>query len=306
MVEMVYGERPAGKGGFGGGGGGGFGGPGGGTSTRPNAANYGGQAANIQDQQGAEQPRVRRRLQVDRRRRNLDAHQQRQPAADVLQPDPRRSDRRQAISTCWASRSPSHATAARRSSSRQRGIHADQHALWIDPKDGRHMIIGTDGGFYVTYDRGQNWDHLNHMALGQFYHVAVCNKKPYWVYGGLQDNGSWGGPSMGLRGPGRSTRTGSRSTAATASSAASIPTIRIRSIREPGRRHGPLQPADRRTRVDQARSAWRSRRAVGGGAAAARSSGGRTLPLQLEHAVHPVEPQLAHLLLRRQLRLQVA
>ena len=38
------------------------------------------------------------------------------------------------------------------------------------------------------------------MALGQFYHVAVCNKKPYWVYGGLQDNGCWGGPSMGLRG----------------------------------------------------------------------------------------------------------
>ena len=42
------------------------------------------------------------------------------------------------------------------------------------------MIVGSDGGFYVTYDRGRNWDHHNHMALGQFYHVAVDSKKPYW------------------------------------------------------------------------------------------------------------------------------
>ena len=63
---------------------------------------------------------------------------------------------------------------------------------------------GTDGGFYVTYDRGANWDHMNQLALGQFYHVAVCNKKPYWIYGGLQDNGSWGIPSMTLRGAGPS------------------------------------------------------------------------------------------------------
>ena len=52
----------------------------------------------------------------------------------------------------------------------------------------------------ITYSA--NWDHLNHMAMGQFYHVAVCSKKPYWVYGGLQDNGCWGGPSVGLRGIG--------------------------------------------------------------------------------------------------------
>jgi photosystem II stability/assembly factor-like uncharacterized protein len=75
------------------------------------------------------------------------------------------------------------------------GLHPDIHALWINPKDGRHMVIGCDGGFYSTYDRMNHWDHLNHYAIGQFYHVAVCNKRPYWVYGGLQDNGSWGGPS---------------------------------------------------------------------------------------------------------------
>jgi len=83
-----------------------------------------------------------------------------------------------------------------------RGIHADQHTLWINPRDGRHMIVGTDGGFYATYDRAANWDHLNHMALGQFYHVAICPKQPYHLAGGLQDNGSWCGPSAGLDGAG--------------------------------------------------------------------------------------------------------
>jgi hypothetical protein len=78
-----------------------------------------------------------------------------------------------------------------------RGVHADQHALWIDPHDGRHMILGCDGGFYATYDRMTNWDHLNYEAIGQFYHVALDTRPHrYYVYGGLQDNGSWGGPSQ--------------------------------------------------------------------------------------------------------------
>src|SRR5439155_22119280 len=80
-----------------------------------------------------------------------------------------------------------------------RGVHSDQHALWIDPKDGRHMLIGTDGGFYVTFDRMKAWEHLTLADLGQFYHVCVDSRKPYRVYGGLQDNGSWGGPSRTLR-----------------------------------------------------------------------------------------------------------
>jgi photosystem II stability/assembly factor-like uncharacterized protein len=81
-------------------------------------------------------------------------------------------------------------------------VHPDHHAMWINPKDGRHIILGNDGGFYITYDRGANWDHLNTLALAQFYHVAVDTRKPYRVYGGLQDNGSWGGPSRTLRGTG--------------------------------------------------------------------------------------------------------
>lgn len=76
-----------------------------------------------------------------------------------------------------------------------RGVHADHHALWIDPRDSRHMLLGCDGGVYATYDRMQTWDHLNHTAIGQFYDVALDTRRVYMVYGGLQDNGTWGGPS---------------------------------------------------------------------------------------------------------------
>jgi photosystem II stability/assembly factor-like uncharacterized protein len=83
-----------------------------------------------------------------------------------------------------------------------RGVHPDHHALWIDPRDPRHMILGNDGGIYVTYDQMENWDHLNHVAIGQFYHVAVDPRRDYRAYGGLQDNGSWGGPTRVAHGPG--------------------------------------------------------------------------------------------------------
>ncbi len=76
-----------------------------------------------------------------------------------------------------------------------KGAHADHHALWIDPRDGRHMILGNDGGIYASYDRTNHWDHLNTMAIGQFYHVAVDSRPLYHAYGGLQDNGTWGGPA---------------------------------------------------------------------------------------------------------------
>ena len=83
-----------------------------------------------------------------------------------------------------------------------RNVHADHHALWIDPRDGRHMVLGTDGGFYATWDRMTHWEHLNNLAIAQFYHVALDNRQPYRAYGGLQDNGSWGGPSRTLNSTG--------------------------------------------------------------------------------------------------------
>jgi photosystem II stability/assembly factor-like uncharacterized protein len=82
------------------------------------------------------------------------------------------------------------------------GVHVDHHAMWIDPRDGRHVLLGNDGGLYVTHDQGGNWDHHNHVAIGQFYHVAVSPRRNYSVYGGLQDNGSWGGPSRSATGEG--------------------------------------------------------------------------------------------------------
>ncbi|MCH2101413.1 MAG: PDZ domain-containing protein [Planctomycetes bacterium] len=76
-----------------------------------------------------------------------------------------------------------------------REVHVDHHAMWINPADGRNMILGNDGGIYVTFDRMSEWDHHNYMALGQFYQVEADATRDYKVYGGLQDNGSWGGPN---------------------------------------------------------------------------------------------------------------
>jgi photosystem II stability/assembly factor-like uncharacterized protein len=75
------------------------------------------------------------------------------------------------------------------------GVHPDHHALWIDPRDGDHLVLGGDGGLYFSYDRGRNWEHLKNLPVAQFYAVAVDMRRPFRVYGGLQDNGSWGGPS---------------------------------------------------------------------------------------------------------------
>jgi len=78
-------------------------------------------------------------------------------------------------------------------------VHADLHDMWIDPNDSNHLIVGCDGGVYVSRDKGQKWVHLNNMPIGQFYAVAFDYRKPYWVYGGLQDNGSWGQPTQTTR-----------------------------------------------------------------------------------------------------------
>ncbi len=78
---------------------------------------------------------------------------------------------------------------------RERRVHSDQHALWINPMNSNHMILGNDGGVYISYDSGKSWDFLNVMPLGQFYEIGFDMRKPYYIYGGLQDNGCWGGPS---------------------------------------------------------------------------------------------------------------
>ncbi|TAL40264.1 MAG: glycosyl hydrolase [Chitinophagaceae bacterium] len=75
-------------------------------------------------------------------------------------------------------------------------VHADHHALWVNPKKDSHLINGNDGGCYITYDDGEVWFKANTPAVGQFYAITTDNAKPYNVYGGLQDNGVWSVPSQ--------------------------------------------------------------------------------------------------------------
>jgi photosystem II stability/assembly factor-like uncharacterized protein len=77
----------------------------------------------------------------------------------------------------------------------QGGYHSDIHALWIHPERTNEVWMGTDGGVYVSKNRGGDWVFLRNLPLGQFYKVAVDDQDPYRVYGGLQDNSSWVGPS---------------------------------------------------------------------------------------------------------------
>lgn len=76
--------------------------------------------------------------------------------------------------------------------------HVDDHALWINPKNTDHLLIGGDGGIYESFDAGQHWLFKPNLPVTQFYRVNVDNSEPfYWVYGGTQDNNSMGGPSAG-------------------------------------------------------------------------------------------------------------
>jgi photosystem II stability/assembly factor-like uncharacterized protein len=74
-------------------------------------------------------------------------------------------------------------------------VHSDHHALWINPANPHQLFLGTDGGAYISEDRAKSWRHVRSLPVSQFYHVSHDLEWPYNVYGGLQDNGSWKGPS---------------------------------------------------------------------------------------------------------------
>ncbi|HEY7111579.1 MAG TPA: sialidase [Thermoanaerobaculia bacterium] len=75
------------------------------------------------------------------------------------------------------------------------GGHGDWHDVWIDPDDTKHVVAGDDGGLWISYDGGSRWWKSNNLPVSQFYHVAVNDRDPYEVFGGLQDNSSWVGVS---------------------------------------------------------------------------------------------------------------
>ncbi|MGQ0812966.1 MAG: WD40/YVTN/BNR-like repeat-containing protein, partial [Gemmatimonadota bacterium] len=74
-------------------------------------------------------------------------------------------------------------------------LHVDHHAMWLDPADEDHFIVGNDGGVGQTWDKGGSYEFINTFPLGQFYNISHDMRIPYRVCGGLQDNGSWCGPS---------------------------------------------------------------------------------------------------------------
>jgi photosystem II stability/assembly factor-like uncharacterized protein len=175
---------------------------GGGTSKRPYSYMYSGQRENAQDQQGPNSFQyggVYKSTDGGESWTRVNSLNPRPMYFSQIRVDPTDSNYVYVLGVTLYRSSDGGKTF---NSDVNRELHPDQHALWIDPHDGRHMIIGCDGGFYVTYDRMANWEFLNHMAIGQFYHVAVDTRQPYHVYGGLQDNGSWAGPSRTLRSTG--------------------------------------------------------------------------------------------------------
>ncbi len=74
------------------------------------------------------------------------------------------------------------------------GIHVDHHALWINPSNSSHLLLGSDGGLAISLDRAEHWRQIDNLPLGQFYEIGVSMEDPYTVCGGLQDNSSWCAP----------------------------------------------------------------------------------------------------------------
>ncbi len=82
------------------------------------------------------------------------------------------------------------------------GMHLDVHDIWIDPEDPQRVMLGNDGGLYVSWDQGTTWLHLNNLPIGEFYRVYVDQQNPFRIWGGTQDNASLVAPSTARFEPG--------------------------------------------------------------------------------------------------------
>ena len=199
----------------------------------------------------------RRRAALRGQGKDVDARQQLQLAPDVLQPAPRRSVERQDDLRRGHCRSPSRSTAARRSrrstmpaatTSRATSISTRSR---IDPKNPKHLMEGNDGGLNISWDQGKSWDFVNTMATALAYVVTADMRRPYYVYVGLQDNGSWGGPSA-VRGRGGIMNSHWFGIGGGDGFYTAVDPDRLqhRHHRVAGRRDQPLQPRGRRARTE--------------------------------------------------------
>ncbi len=174
--------------------------PGGASRTRPNSFSYGGHNQNIQDFQGGDGHEfggIYRSDDAGDTWIRVNSLNPRPMYFSVVRVDPQNPNNVYALGVSQHISTDGGATFKDNFGNQ---VHADGHALWVSPTNSNHMIIGCDGGVYMTYDQGANWDHLNTTAVGQFYHVDISPRVPYSVTGGLQDNGSWSGPGISRRG----------------------------------------------------------------------------------------------------------
>jgi photosystem II stability/assembly factor-like uncharacterized protein len=77
-------------------------------------------------------------------------------------------------------------------------VHGDHQALWIDPMNSNRVLSGSDGGYQISNDKGVTFEVINNVSFAQYYHITYDMRQPYYLYGGLQDNGNWVGPSATL------------------------------------------------------------------------------------------------------------
>ena len=83
-----------------------------------------------------------------------------------------------------------------RNGSEDQEVHGDFHAMWLDPTNENRYYLGADKGSSITHDHGEHFTLFDNFAIGQYYRIGVDMRDPYYVYGGHQDNGTWGGPSF--------------------------------------------------------------------------------------------------------------
>ncbi|MEZ5962702.1 MAG: PDZ domain-containing protein [Planctomycetota bacterium] len=187
-MDVTLGDRPQG--------GPGGGGPGGGGAGGPFSGQLGvGQRANVQDEQGEdgfECGGVFRSDDAGVTWKRVNSYTDRPFYYSWIYVDPN-DDRR--VYCAGVNLLASSNGGSSFANINHNSIHVDFHTVWVDPADSLHVVATCDGGVNVSRDRGRTWEMLPNLPIGQFYHVDCDNEQPYNVYGGLQDNGSWGGPS---------------------------------------------------------------------------------------------------------------